>query len=330
MKNNCFLAALLFLGFNGGAQNTFPANGYVGIGITSPNASLHLVEPLGGFVDGVIAPSKSILKFSRAGTFNQSYVESAEFRIGHGGPSVWGSRLDLYINGPSNDTAIPDMQVMSWLYNGNVGIGKLYPEAKLDINGSTIITATSYDGASAPTNISSINALRINGTIPSSSHNGITYQSEGGGGAAIGFFRGGGYDTGIDFYTNDVAYAPGNILTRMRISASGNVGIGTVTPSERLSVNGKIRAHEIKVEASNWPDYVFERGYKIASLAETESFIKANKHLPEMPSASEVELNGLELGEMNKLLLKKIEELTLHLIEQGKEIMALKDKVSKR
>ncbi|TKC04717.1 hypothetical protein FA048_18700 [Pedobacter polaris] len=99
----------------------------------------------------------------------------------------------------------------------------------------------------------------------------------------------------------------------------GNVGIGTATPNEKLSVNGKIRAHEIKVETANWPDYVFEDDYNITSLTELEKYIKENKHLPEMPSAKEAEANGVELGEMNKLLLKKVEELTLLLIDQNKK-----------
>ncbi|WP_199562620.1 hypothetical protein [Pedobacter chinensis] len=108
------------------------------------------------------------------------------------------------------------------------------------------------------------------------------------------------------------------------VDKSGNVGIGTLAPTEKLSVKGKIRAQEVKVEASNWPDYVFEEGYKAETLKELESYIKENKHLPEIPSAKEMEENGIELGEMNKLLLKKIEELTLHLIEKDKEITALK------
>ena len=68
------------------------------------------------------------------------------------------------------------------------------------------------------------------------------------------------------------------------------------------------------------PDYVFEEGYDLSTLEEVEAYIKDNKHLPEVPSAKEMEENGIELAQMNMLLLKKIEELTLHLIEQNKLI----------
>jgi hypothetical protein len=105
----------------------------------------------------------------------------------------------------------------------------------------------------------------------------------------------------------------------LTILSNGNLGIGTTAPQEKLSVNGKIRAQEIKVEASNWPDYVFEEGYHVGTLEGLESYIKTNKHLPDTPSAKEVEKNGVELGEMNAKLLQKIEELTLHLIYENKE-----------
>ncbi|WP_199121057.1 hypothetical protein [Pedobacter sp. ASV28] len=104
------------------------------------------------------------------------------------------------------------------------------------------------------------------------------------------------------------------------VRGDGNIGVGTVTPDEKLAVNGKIRAKEIKVETANWPDYVFEESYKAKTLAEIAQFVKVNKHLPEVPSAKEVEQNGVELGEMNKILLKKIEELTLHLIEKDNQL----------
>jgi hypothetical protein len=109
----------------------------------------------------------------------------------------------------------------------------------------------------------------------------------------------------------------------MSFFPTGNVGIGTINPTEKLSVKGKIRAQEIKVEAVNWPDYVFDEGYKVETLKELESYIKTNKHLPGMPTAKQIETDGLELGEMVKLQQQKIEELTLHLIEKDKQMNAL-------
>ena len=142
--------------------------------------------------------------------------------------------------------------------------------------------------------------------------------------SSINFYRGGSTTGGeISFNTNTNAEG-------MRINALGNVGIGTATPAEKLSVNGKIRAHEIKVEAANWPDYVFDQDYKVLGLQELDAYIKVYKHLPEMPSAKEVEANGMALGELVKLQQKKIEELTLHLIDQNKKITTQNDGMHKQ
>jgi hypothetical protein len=109
------------------------------------------------------------------------------------------------------------------------------------------------------------------------------------------------------------------VYPRMVIDKDGNVGIGTINPNEMLSVKGKIRAQEIKVETSGWPDYVFAKDYQLPSLQETDRHIKDKGHLPGIPSAEEVKCNGIDLGEMNAKLLKKIEELTLYLIDMKKE-----------
>ena len=76
----------------------------------------------------------------------------------------------------------------------------------------------------------------------------------------------------------------------------------------------------------NWPDYVFEEDYTLRPLSEVEAFIAANNHLPDVPSQTEIETNGAELGEMNRILLQKIEELTLYIIEQDKRIQELENK----
>ncbi|ANH80034.1 hypothetical protein A8C56_02705 [Niabella ginsenosidivorans] len=108
---------------------------------------------------------------------------------------------------------------------------------------------------------------------------------------------------------------------------SGKVGILTSDPGDyALAVKGKLRAQEIKVDApANWPDYVFEKGHQKMTLEELAAYVKANKHLPGIPGAEEVKEKGIDLAEMNRLLLEKIEELTLYLIKQGKTIQELKN-----
>ncbi|RPH31508.1 MAG: hypothetical protein EHM93_13400 [Bacteroidales bacterium] len=101
---------------------------------------------------------------------------------------------------------------------------------------------------------------------------------------------------------------------------TGNVGIGTTNPTAKLAVNGNIKAKEVNVTLDGWADFVFHPTYKLRTLGEVEQFIKANSHLPEIPTAAEVKENGVSLGEMNAKLLQKVEELTLYMIEQQKII----------
>lgn len=145
----------------------------------------------------------------------------------------------------------------------------------------------------------------------------VGYHSYGG----IRFFGGYSPDGTPTTEVFSVANGDYNVRVKNQLFVADKIGIGTEnTGAEKLSVNGKIRAKEIKVETANWPDYVFEPDYKSPSLKELEQFINANKHLPEIPSAKEVEENGVNLGEMNAKLLKKIEELTLYMINQDKRI----------
>jgi len=105
---------------------------------------------------------------------------------------------------------------------------------------------------------------------------------------------------------------------------SGNVGIGVNAPEAKLHVAGDIKATEIKVVAQT-ADFVFEEDYQLQSLDEVDQFIKENKHLPGIPSAKQMEADGVNVAEMNKLLLQKIEELTLYVIELKRENKEIKN-----
>ncbi len=99
------------------------------------------------------------------------------------------------------------------------------------------------------------------------------------------------------------------------------VGIGTTNPDSKLTVKGKIHAEEVKVDLSvPGPDYVFKEDYDLRTLEETQNYIKEHGHLPNIPSAKEMEKNGVELGTMNMKLLEKIEELTLYTLEQQQQL----------
>jgi len=131
-------------------------------------------------------------------------------------------------------------------------------------------------------------------------------------------------------------YASGNIplyfvtefAERMRITPSGTIGIGTTLTTNPngylLAVKGKIGAKEVQIEntSTTWADYVFDSTYRLQPLTLVEDFVKRNKHLPEIPSAEEVKANGHKLGEMDVLLLKKVEELTLYIIDMNKKFEA--------
>ncbi|WP_314242221.1 tail fiber protein [Empedobacter tilapiae] len=119
---------------------------------------------------------------------------------------------------------------------------------------------------------------------------------------------------------------------------NGYVGIGTTNPDEKLTVKGKIHAEEIIVDLAVPADYVFQKyftgkselkaDYEFPKLDEVEKFVKENNHLPGIPSAKEIQEKGLRVGEMNNLLLQKIEELTLLLIEQNKKMAQQEERIN--
>jgi len=242
---------------------------------------------------------------------------------------------DLYIEAPAG--------LMLNYGGGNVGIGTIPSQYKLHIKDGdggaqlkfqrgTGIATIMQDTDQNDLYIEAPAGLMLNygggnvgiGTIPSQYK---LHIKDGVGGAQIKFQRG----TGIaaisqDNNLNDLYIdAPAGLLLNY---SGGNVGVGTAHPDKKLTVKGTIHAEEVLVDLSvPGPDYVFEKDYNLLSLSELEAYIKQNKHLPEVPSAREMEAEGLNLKEMNLILLKKVEELTLHLIEMKKENEIVKKEI---
>jgi hypothetical protein len=187
---------------------------------------------------------------------------------------------------------------------GLVGIGTPIPNTKLEVVGTGGSTVD----------------LKVNGRIQTgdaSNAGGVWINSP-----ASMLFIGQQGPSSVGFYNNGA--------WRLIADVNGNVGIGTTSPNHKLTVNGIIYGKEVKVNLSvPGPDYVFENTYDLPSLQEVSAYINANKHLPEVPSAKEMEANGINVGEMNMILLKKIEELTLYLIDLKKDNELSKTKIEK-
>lgn len=214
-----------------------------------------------------------------------------------------------------------EQEVFTINKTGNLGIGTPLPASRLHIAGDEFITLGSYDASNG---IKGIQFTGFRDVVPNYFGASIEAAPEW---TCCGGYPSGGYPGIKNIALNFNIHYDGNQAdsktTAMSIRSNGNVGIGTIAPEERFTVNGKIKANEIRVNGNGAPDYVFEESYKVATLEEVESYIKKNKHLPEVPSAKEFERDGMALGEMNKLLLKKIEELTLHVIEMNKRVEKL-------
>ena len=148
-------------------------------------------------------------------------------------------------------------------------------------------------------------------------------------------------DFGLKAYNSGIAFGTlydNERTIKMIINDDGKVGIGSLSPDSELTVKGTIHCEEVLVDLSVPADYVFEKyyegksslkaNYNMPTLEEVEAFTKANHHLPEVPSAKDIQDNGLELKEMTNILLQKIEELTLYTIEQEKRIKALEAKLT--
>ncbi|MEP7103796.1 MAG: hypothetical protein ABI721_03745 [Candidatus Dojkabacteria bacterium] len=248
----------------------------------------------------------------------------------------------------------------SMYYNdGNVGLGTLTPSTKLDITGEIQSKQTTNGGSTfvvipsngtsqkfGMTNVIS-DGLYFGRTAGSgsgvfrdlfiSSTGGTAAQAPINGGSTLVVIPNNGTSQkyGMSVLNNAGLYfgrtsgIGAGINTDIYIGTNGNVGIGTTTTDSKLNVNGTIKTKELIVTNSGWADYVFDNNYQLMSLSNLENFIAENKHLPDIPSAVQVETAGISVADMQIRQMAKIEELTLYTIQQDKKINELETRLDK-
>jgi hypothetical protein len=319
---------------------TISESGRVGIGTTTP---AHLLHINGG--DLFVQSSSGLIRFG--------YQGANEWQM-----ATTGAGADLrWYTTPDGGTTITPRHYFQ--QNGNVGIGGFsgpgLPLARLDVIGAGTTSSTNTFILRNSVGDTTLR-MRDDGRM-GIGYNGSSYGRT--------LNMGG---TGINFYTaNEVAFGGAIFPTDTSLviwsnsgannylvlqPSWGNTGIGTYTPNAKfhlngamliggnsariatgyqLSVDGKIIAEEVRVENSTaWPDYVFENDYKLMPLEELEQKIRAQKHLPNIPSAAAIaEQKGVDLGDMNRRLLEKVEELTLYVIELNKKNKDLEGRLQK-
>jgi hypothetical protein len=311
---------------NGWKTNLFVAgeSGSVGVGTATPGGKLQILAPdIGSLKTYSTSNGFGLILdqyYSAASESGASFTRTADIVASTGDIS---SSQIRFLTKPANSNPNVAMVIAG---NGNVGIGTSSPEVKAEI--ATNSAYSLYLSGFAP----SLYFGPASGVFPNGSGN-----------ASAGF---------IGFSTAGGAYAQGpgdlNIATQsrsaanssainflvpaddegvyrlaMKINREGNVGIGTSSPgTNKLAVNGTVRAKEVVVETTGWSDYVFAKDYDLKPLSEVERQINQEGHLPGIPSAAEVSEKGIGLGEMQARLLAKIEELTLHQIALEKRVNA--------
>lgn len=224
------------------------------------------------------------------------FVEQKNFRL-----------IDFYLGNKEHgirsmdDCGLVFLSADNFIFkDGRVGIKTLYPSYDLDVQGSIFSKhLTLFDRETYKEN--------IDGWILRSNKYGNAFWSD-------------------PSMLNDNDWTiSGNNIYRL----DGQVGIGTSdTYGYKLAVNGAIITEEVIVKISeDWPDYVFDEAYTLMSIPQLESYIAEHGHLPDIPAADALSTTGLELGKMESLLLKKIEELTLYIIRQEEKIETLENRV---
>ena len=256
------------------------------------------------YTDGIVQRNDGVYTAQEGTQKNLTAVPLTEpgFNIPRG---VYVADWEINANTRSlNNTSTNTQNIYS--SNGNIGIGTTTPESSLDIraNGSSPIIRG--NGGYIPTGLRFIDdSYTQPGQIKEWA-----------------IWKGNTFTKGLSFMRYDAVDRCGTGICDivLQLSDNGNIGIGIPNPQNKLDVNGTVHAKEVKVDMSGWADFVFHKDYQLPTLTEVERHIIEKGHLPNIPNTKEVTENGLSLGENQKLLLQKIEELTLYSIEQNKQL----------
>jgi hypothetical protein len=284
-------------------------DGNVGVGTSNPHKKITVTGTEVG--DGVWvqsngAPSIAMLSNMGLGYWN-GLTQSGDNMIRWGGSDINQANAGALVIGPWTSAA----SGLRILPTGNVGVGIINPFKKITIKGTEL-----GDGVWVESN--GVPSIAMLSNMGPGYWNGLTQSG----------------DNMIRWGGSDINQADAGALVigpwtsanaGIRILPSGSVGIGTAFPgSYKLAVEGKIGAREVRVTNANpWPDYVFKPEYELLPLKQVETYIQQNGHLPNVPTEKEIHKDGYDLSKMDATLLKKIEELTLHMIELNKKVEEL-------
>lgn len=303
-----FLLLVAFAAQVNFAQNIFPPSGNVGIGTTSPNARLDLGSGYGTSGAKFLVYNDdftSELSGTKIGFYMDNFTMNnlnLVFPEANGFPGLF----TISAKNTAGTTLKPYFSIAG--LTGNIGIGTINPQQKLEVNGNGVFNGTVISSISNDTG-GYIDLENISKVTSGTAKNWRIFNMTGS------------YGNSLQFWAYDnLNCAPGGMCTnRFTIMDNGNVGIGIMNPINKLDVNGTIHSKEVKVDILGWSDFVFKKGYNLPTLEEVEKHINEKGHLENIPSEKEVLENGINLGEMNAKLLQKIEELTLYMIEMKKE-----------
>jgi len=330
-----FMGITLISSISAQGTNTFPASGNVGIGTAAPQSTLHL-QSSAAYTPSILLESTNTTAGSGSYVILQKTKSGSLFAAGDvlgtllaNGISNAGSQqasyLTFVVDAAPSTTYLPGAlsfvthnsdgsgtEKLRITSKGKLGIGTSTPDALVQLAGYDAVTPialTMLNRSSAGTMVRLERSSGAEGGSLIWDNNNVVFSVQTGASIPLAFKIGG--------------------AEQMRIDAQGNVGIGTSNPMSKLAVAGAITAKEVVVQTTGWSDYVFDTNYPLQKLDALKAAIDRDGHLPGIPSAQEVAVKGVSVGDMQAKLLAKVEESTLYILQLEQENRELRKRLDK-